>query len=124
MLGIQKISKHGAEEIKLIAEAAKNYTKIEAIYLFGSCTRHEDTENSDIDTLIIWNGFNSESVGTPEGDKNGIESFNFVNEVFKNKKFSWDRMFIDSTNELKQKDSIIYKNIVKLNNIIYKRKTA
>lgn len=116
MLELQKISKHGTDEIKIITEKAKNYSQIEAIYLFGSCSRKEDTENSDVDTLIIWNGWNDENI-----HGQGLEVSKFVEEVFLEKLFKWDRLFLNSKSELNKMNYGVWENIKEINNVIYER---
>lgn len=108
---LEKISLHGKDEIALIAQVAKDFPEIEAIYLFGSCARQEDTEKSDIDTLIIWNNFNNED--------SGIKSFDFVKSVFNKKMFRWDRIFLSSKEEFEANNYGVYNTIKELNNVIY-----
>lgn len=114
MITLQNISKHGVEEIKLIQEVAKNYPQIEAIYLFGSCAKGTDTENSDIDTLIIWNNFE-------DYKSEGLNMASFVETIFLKKAFEWDRLFLNSVDELEKKDYGVYTSIKELNCVIYKK---
>ena len=93
---------------------AKKYKQIEAIYLFGSCAKGIDNTDSDIDTLIIWKDFDGI-------EKEGLNTANFVEEVFKQKAFNWDRLWFNSYNEFKQNNYGVYKEILQLNKIIYEK---
>lgn len=112
---MNKISQHGKDEIALISKKAAMFPDIEAIYLFGSCAKELDTSDSDIDTLILWNGsedFN-ESIG--------LKIYDFIAEVFKEKEFRWDRLFLNNTDSLNNHNYGVYNEIKQLNRVIYKR---
>lgn len=112
MISLQNISKHGRDEIKIIAQVAKEFKQIKRIYLFGSCAKETDTEQSDVDTLIIWDRYNNDF---------GLNSFEFVKRVFDIKPFKWDRLFESSLKEFDNKDYGVYLHIKELDKVIYER---
>lgn len=112
---MNKISQHGKDEIAIISEKAAMFPDIEAIYLFGSCAKEMDTPESDIDTLILWKG--SEEFN----DYTGLKIHEFLSEIFKEKEFRWDRLFLNNTESLNNHNYGVYYEIKQLNRVIYSK---
>lgn len=112
---MNKISQHGKDEIAIISKKAAMFPDIEAIYLFGSCAKNLDTPESDIDTLILWK--DSEEFN----ESTGLEIHKFISEVFKEKEFRWDRLFLNDTDSLNNHNYGVYNEIKQLNKVIYRR---
>lgn len=112
---VNKISQHGKDEIAIISKKAAMFPDIEAIYLFGSCAKNLDTPESDIDTLILWK--DSEEFN----ESTGLEIHKFISEVFKEKEFRWDRLFLNDTDSLNNHNYGVYNEIKQLNKVIYRR---
>jgi predicted nucleotidyltransferase len=110
MIEIEKISRHGEDEIKLIREEAAKYKQIDSIYLFGSCSRKEDTPNSDIDTIIIWKDYENTK-------KEGKNIADFVMNIYKMKLFEWDRLFFNTVEEAERDAKYIFDSSI----LIYRR---